>query len=80
MYAVKWKQDWDTLSRPVAIEERIAKDLRFLEVPVRTSTAEAAEAERRLEQGLRKENITPPRSGETKTRAVLTVLARDLAL
>ncbi|MFF3766323.1 hypothetical protein ACFYYR_19890 [Streptomyces sp. NPDC001922] len=80
VYAVKWKQDWDTLPRPVAIEEWIAKDLRFLEVSVRTSTAEAAEAERLLEQGLRKHNITPPRSGETKPRAVLTVLARHLAL
>ncbi|MFG2494314.1 hypothetical protein ACGFSD_25165 [Streptomyces caniferus] len=78
VYTVKWKQDWGTL--PVVIEEWITKDLRFLEVSVRTSTADAAEAEKLLEQALRERNVAPQRRGETKTRAVLTVLARDLAL
>ncbi|WP_405412058.1 hypothetical protein [Streptomyces decoyicus] len=80
VYTVKWKQDWGTLPCPVVIEEWITKDLRFLEVSVRTSTADAAEAEKLLEQALRQRDVAPPRSGETKTRAVLTVLARDLAL
>ncbi|MFI9052016.1 hypothetical protein [Streptomyces sp. NPDC053427] len=80
VYTVKWKQDWEALPHPVAIEEWTAKDLRFLEVSVRTSTADAAETEKLLEQALRRRNVAPPRSGETKTRAVLTVLARDLAL
>lgn len=78
VYTVKWKQDWGTL--PVVIEEWITKDLRFLEASVRTSTADAAEAEKLLEQALRQRNVAPQRRGETKTRAVLTVLARDLAL
>lgn len=79
VYTVKWKQDWGTLP-PVVIEEWITKDLRFLEVSLRTSTADAAEAEKLLEQALRQRNVAPPRCGETKTRAVLTALARDLAL
>ncbi|MET9409138.1 hypothetical protein ABZX90_25745 [Streptomyces sp. NPDC002935] len=78
--AVKWKQDWDTLPRSVAIEEWTTKDLRFLEVSVRTSIADAAEAEKLLEQALRKRNVGLPRSGETKTRAVMTALAHGLAL
>ncbi|MFK0260171.1 hypothetical protein ACIQU1_02350 [Streptomyces angustmyceticus] len=80
VYTVKWKQDWDALPRPVVIEEWITKDLRFLEVSMRTSTADAAEAGKLLEQALRQQGVAPPRCGETKTRAVLTVLARDLAL
>lgn len=79
VYTVKWKQDWGTLPDPVVIEEWIAKDLRFLEVSVRTSMADAAEAGKLLEQALRRRNVAPPRCGESKTRAVLTVLARDLA-
>ncbi|MFE7245947.1 hypothetical protein [Streptomyces sp. NPDC057580] len=80
VYAVKWTQNWETLPRPVVIEEWTTKALRFLEVSVRTSTADAAEAAKLLEQALRKRNVEPPRSGETKTRAVMSALARDLAL
>ncbi|MEU9111264.1 hypothetical protein AB0D04_05530 [Streptomyces sp. NPDC048483] len=80
VHAVKWKQEWDALPRPVAIEEWTTRTLRFLEVSVRTSTAEAAEAEKLLERALRKRDVEPPRFGETKTRAVLTALARNLGL
>lgn len=80
VHAVKWKQEWDMLPRPVAIEEWTTEGLRFLEVSVRMSTAEAAEAEKLLERALRKRNVASPRFGETKTRAVMTALARDLGL
>ncbi|MFJ8713187.1 hypothetical protein ACIRD9_08320 [Streptomyces violaceus] len=81
VHAVKWKQDWDAMPRPVAIEEWTTdNNLRFLEVSVRTSIAGAAEVERLLEQALRERDITLPQSGETKTRAVITALARDLRL
>ncbi|MCF3106299.1 hypothetical protein IPZ58_32715 [Streptomyces roseoverticillatus] len=80
VHAVKWKQEWDGLPDPVAIEEWTTGTLRFLEVSVRTSTAEAAEAGQLLARALRKRDVEPPRSGETKTRAVLTALAADLGL
>ncbi|WP_432143452.1 hypothetical protein [Streptomyces sp. bgisy084] len=80
VHAVKWKQEWDMLPHPVAIEEWTTRDLRFLEVSVRMSTDEAAEAEKLLERALRKRDIEPPRSGETKTRAVMTALARNPGL
>ncbi|BBC30103.1 hypothetical protein SGFS_013970 [Streptomyces graminofaciens] len=76
VYSVKWKQEWDELA--VAIEEWTVKDLRFLEISVRSSTAEAADTGRLLERALRGRGIEPPPSGETKTRMALTVLARDL--
>ncbi|TJZ54265.1 hypothetical protein FCH28_13935 [Streptomyces piniterrae] len=80
VHAVKWKQEWDGLPRPVAIEEWITGALRFLEVSVRTSTAEAAEAEELLVRTLRERDVEPPRFGETKTKAVLTALARTLGI
>ncbi|MEU3619466.1 hypothetical protein ABZ725_45330 [Streptomyces sp. NPDC006872] len=78
--AVKWKPDWDTLPGPVVIEEWTTKNLRFLEVSVRTSMADATKTEKLLAQALRKRNVEPPRVGESKTKAVMTALAHDLAL
>lgn len=78
VHAVKWKQDWDALALPVAIEEWTTKDLRFLEVSVRVSTADAAETQKQLGRALRNRNVEPPQSGESKTQAVLTALARGL--
>ncbi|MEU9118923.1 hypothetical protein AB0C96_03515 [Streptomyces sp. NPDC048506] len=80
VYAVKWKQEWDTLPRPVAIEEWTIRGLRFLEVSVRASTADAAEVEKQLQQTLRRRKVELPQSGETKTRAVMSALAHDLPL
>ncbi|MEU9499698.1 hypothetical protein [Streptomyces sp. NPDC048196] len=80
VHAVKWKQEWDTLPRPVAIEEWSTRGLRFLEVSVRTSAGDAAEAERQLQQSLQRRHVDLPRSGETKTRAVMSALAHDLTL
>ncbi|MFK0255029.1 hypothetical protein [Streptomyces sp. NPDC090445] len=92
VHAVKWKQDWDGLPRAVAIEEwtvatttttattaTTGHGLRFLEVSVRADLSDAAEAGRLLADALRELGITPPQTGETKTRAVMTALARDLA-
>ncbi|MEV5378490.1 hypothetical protein AB0L26_21325 [Streptomyces nondiastaticus] len=80
VHTVKWKQEWDALPGPVAIEEWTTRTLRFLEVSVRASTAEAAGTGHLLAGALRKHDVEPPQSGETKTRAVLTALARDLGL
>ncbi|MEU2395976.1 hypothetical protein [Streptomyces sp. NPDC007369] len=78
--AVKWKQDLEGLPRAVAIEEwtTTGQDLRFLEVSVRADVPDAAEAGRLLVDALRDRGIAPPRTGGTKTRAVMTALARDL--
>ncbi|MFD7630385.1 hypothetical protein ACFV7Q_30920 [Streptomyces sp. NPDC059851] len=88
VHALKWKQDWDGLPRAVAIEEwttgtgtgtGTGHGLRFLEVSVRTDLSDAAEAGRLLGDALRERGITPPQTGGTKTRAVMTALARNLA-
>lgn len=79
--AVKWKQEWDAVPRTVAIEEWTTADgLRFLEVSVRAEVADAAEVQGLLGKALRDRDIALPRSGETKTRAVMTALARELRL
>lgn len=78
VHAVKWKQDWDGLPGSVAIEEWATVDaLRFLEVSVRTDVADAAEVQDRLGAALHERGLTAPLTGETKTQAVLTALARD---
>jgi hypothetical protein len=84
--AVKWKQEWDGLPRAVAIEEwtiataaTTGHGPRFLEVSVHADLSDAAEAGRLLVDALRGLGIAPPQTGETKTRAVMTALARDLA-
>ncbi|MFD0267213.1 hypothetical protein ACFVGY_11530 [Streptomyces sp. NPDC127106] len=78
--AVRWKQEWDGLPRAVAIEEwTTGHDLRFLEVSVRAEVPDAAETGRLLLDTLRERGVPPPQTGETKTRAVMTALARDLA-
>ncbi|MFC9297525.1 hypothetical protein ACFTWH_20780 [Streptomyces sp. NPDC057011] len=79
VHAVRWKQDdWDEVPGSVAIEEwTTAGELRFLEVSVRADLAEAAPVQDLLAEALRERGLTPPQSGETKTRAVLTALARD---
>ncbi|MGW1781859.1 hypothetical protein ACWCQQ_22330 [Streptomyces sp. NPDC002143] len=78
--AVKWKPGWEALPGPVVIEEWTTKNLRFLEVSVRTSMADATKTQKLLEQALRKRNVEPPPVGESKTQAVMTALAHDLAL
>ncbi|WP_336109768.1 hypothetical protein [Streptomyces sp. PTD9-10] len=77
--AVRWKQDWDTLPHSVALEEWSVKDLHFLEVSVRADIADATRTEELLAQALRNRDVDLPRTGEMKTRLVLTALARDLA-
>ncbi|MFB6616083.1 hypothetical protein ACIGFK_06310 [Streptomyces sp. NPDC085524] len=77
--AVKWKQDWDGLPGSVAIEEwTTGNGLRFLEVSLRADLGEAAGAQDRLGEALAERGLALPQTGETKTRAVLTALARDL--
>ncbi|MEU8433441.1 hypothetical protein AB0F18_11065 [Streptomyces sp. NPDC029216] len=77
VHAVKWKQDWDGLPGSVAFEEWTTDGgLRFLEVSVRADLAEAAAAQDLLAAGLKERGLVPPPTGETKTRAVLTALAR----
>ncbi|MEU4948214.1 hypothetical protein [Streptomyces lavendulae] len=79
VHAVKWKQDWDGLPGSVAIEEWTTDGgLRFLEVSVRADAADAPRVQDLLGQGLRDRGLTPPQAGDTKTRAVLTALAREL--
>ncbi|MFF4006177.1 hypothetical protein [Streptomyces sp. NPDC001717] len=79
VHAVKWKQDWDGLPGSVAIEEwTTGNGLRFLEVSVRADLGEAAGAQDRLGEALEERGLTLPQTGETKTRTVLTALARDL--
>ncbi|MEV7525800.1 hypothetical protein [Streptomyces sp. NPDC091371] len=79
--AVKWKQEWDGLPDAVAIEEwTTGHELRFLEVSLRADLGEAAGIQDLLGGALGERGLTLPRSGETKTRAVLTALARDLEL
>ncbi|MEJ8646220.1 hypothetical protein WKI68_43220 [Streptomyces sp. MS1.HAVA.3] len=79
VHAAKWKDEWDGLPGIVAIEEWTTdQDLRFLEVSVRTAVADAAEVQERLGRALRERDISPPAFGETKTRAVMTALARTV--
>ncbi|WP_326586148.1 hypothetical protein [Streptomyces sp. NBC_01294] len=81
VHAAKWKEEWDGLPGTVAIEEwTTGQGLRFLEVSVRTAIAEAAEVQERLGRALRERDISPPAFGETKTRAVMTALARTVRL
>ncbi len=81
VHTAKWKQEWDGLPGTVAIEEwTTGHDLRFLEVSVRTAISDAAEVQKRLGRALRERDVSPPAFGETKTRAVMTALARDLRL
>ncbi|MFD7261730.1 hypothetical protein [Streptomyces sp. NPDC059874] len=77
--AVKWRQEWDGLPGSVAIEEwTTGNELRFLEVSVRADLGEAPRVQDLLAEALRARGLTAPLSGETKTRAVLRALARDL--
>ncbi|MEV6954376.1 hypothetical protein [Streptomyces sp. NPDC051183] len=79
--AVRWKQDWDAVPGTVVIEEwTTVSGLRFLEVSVRADLDDAAEVQAQLGRTLRELDITPPLSGETKTRSVMLALARDLLL
>ncbi|MCX5380818.1 hypothetical protein [Streptomyces sp. NBC_00091] len=81
VHAVRWKQEWDELPRTVTIEEWTTDDeLRFLEVSVRADLEDAPEVQELLTRALRERDLTPPLTGETKTRAVMTALARTLGL
>lgn len=79
MHAVKWKQEWEELPRAVAVEEWTTEGgLRFVELSVRADLEDAADARHRLDRALRERGLTPPPAGDTKTRTVMTALARAL--
>ncbi|MFJ3876317.1 hypothetical protein ACIPW5_02515 [Streptomyces sp. NPDC090077] len=79
VHAVKWKQEWEELPRAVAVEEWTTEGgLRFVEVSARADLEDAADVQHLLDGALRARGLTPPPTGDTKTRTVMTALARAL--
>ncbi|GLX17334.1 MULTISPECIES: hypothetical protein [Streptomyces] len=79
VHAVKWKQEWEELPRAVAVEEWTTEGgLRFVEVSVRADVEDAADAQQLLDGALRARGLALPATGDTKTRIVMTALARAL--
>ncbi|MGW9171206.1 hypothetical protein [Streptomyces decoyicus] len=75
--AIKWKPSRRDLIHPLTAEFwSVGPDLRFLEMSLRVHPAEASGAQDLLERALLDLGLQPPSPQTSKTRSVLTTLAR----
>ncbi|MFC9235059.1 hypothetical protein ACFTZK_01065 [Streptomyces decoyicus] len=75
--AIKWKPSRRDLIHPLTAEFwSVGPDLRFLEMSLRAHPAEASGAQDLLERALLDLGLQPPSPQTSKTRSVLTTLAR----
>ncbi|MEU9485697.1 hypothetical protein AB0D83_18855 [Streptomyces decoyicus] len=75
--AIKWKPSRRDLIHPLTAEFwSVGPDLRFLEMSLRAHPAEASGAQDLLERALLDLGLQPPSPQASKTRSVLTTLAR----
>ncbi|MFG2287766.1 hypothetical protein ACGFOU_17110 [Streptomyces sp. NPDC048595] len=75
--AVKWKPSRRDLIHPLTAEFwSVGPDLRFLELSLRAHPADASGAQALLERALQDLDLQSPSPQTSKTRAVLTALAR----